>query len=83
MSILISHTVDKFRSEPYDKVFSEYGPVYFGIHDFDDEKNFLDGRYINFLATRPSNINNEFIEYAETYEKKYRRTLSYSKKSYI
>ena len=69
MSILISHTVDKFRSEPYDKVFSEYGPVYFGIHDFDDEKNFLDGRYINFLATRPSNINNEFIEYAETYEK--------------
>ena len=38
MSVLISHTVDKFRSEPYDKVFSEYGPVYFGIHDFDDEK---------------------------------------------
>ena len=67
MSIFISHTVDNFKREPYDKVFFQHGPVYFGIHD--ENKNFLIGNFFNFLATRPSNIDSGFLKYAEKYEK--------------
>ena len=65
MSIFISHTVDNFKKEPYDRFFSTWTSIW----NNDENKNFLNGNYFNFLATRPSNIDSGFLKYAETYEK--------------
>jgi hypothetical protein len=68
MSIFISHTADKTNKEPYLKVFSKHTPIFFGIYD--KNKNFLDGKTLNFKSALPSYIrNNEIIDYAEKYEK--------------
>jgi hypothetical protein len=69
MAILIFHTSDKIKKEPYDKVFFDHGPVFYGVHD-EKKVFFLDGNSINFFATRPSQMKKSgIIEYSETYNK--------------
>ena len=69
MAILLFITSDRIKKEPYDKVFADHGPVFYGVHD--EKKNFfLDDNSINFFAARPAQMEkNGIIEYAETYNK--------------
>ena len=39
MAILLFITSDRIKKEPYDKVFADHGPVFYGVHD--EKKNFF------------------------------------------
>ena len=68
MAILLLHTADKIKREPYDKVFADHGPVIIGMHE--KKKIFFDGKYLNLLGARPSEMKTSgIIEYAEKYKK--------------
>lgn len=67
MSIFINHIVEKIDISVYENVFSQHGPVYFGIYD--KTKKFIDNKFLNFKASLPSYIEkNEIIDYAENYD---------------